>query len=54
MDVIVANVSEGHVYDGKLEGVIVLQEVSVCLVCHGVLSNRNAVVGRRLGCLLDV
>ena len=54
VNVVVANVSEGGVDGGKLEGADVLQEVAVGLVCSGVLADRNSVVRQWMGLLLDV
>ena len=42
--IIVANVTEGDVDDGKLEGATVLGEVTMRLVGGGVLADRDTVV----------
>ena len=49
VDIIVADVTEGGVDGGELEGATVLREVTICLVGGGDLADRDTVVRQHLG-----
>ena len=54
MDIVVSDVPEVGVDGGELEGMEVLREVTIHLVGGGFLADRDAVVCRHLGGLLNV
>ena len=54
VDIMVVDVHAGGVESGELEGTTVIREVAIRLVAGGVLSDRDGVVRRRLGGLLNV
>ena len=53
MNIVVSDVTEGGIDGDELKGEEFLGEETVCLVDGGVLSERDAVVHRRLGVLLN-